>query len=197
MRILSAAACSASVAVAAAVFANSQNSAAAAAAAATAPDAPNYSFCLEKVVVIARHGARSPTIQFPFADSYLDWRLCGNARTLLRAGDERLMAYVKSVPPSFFVTFCRYPLSKQSSLMNKDCDACSVGELTGRELSRSCVLLLLRDYCLSDAGMYQLQRLGDEHRRRYVHALGALPPCVAEGAALVRARSSPVARTVG
>ena len=100
MRLLSAAACSASVAVAAAVFANSQNSAAAAAAAATAPDAPNYSFCLEKVIVIARHGARSPTIQFPFADSYLDWRLCGNARTLLRAGDERLMAYVTSVPPA-------------------------------------------------------------------------------------------------
>ncbi len=107
MRLLSAAACSASVAVAAAVFANSQNSAAAATAAATAPpDAPSASFCLEKVVVIARHGARSPTIQFPFTDSYVDWRLCGNARTLLRAGDERLLAYVTSFPHCIIVTFC-------------------------------------------------------------------------------------------
>ena len=46
---------------------------------------------LETVVVIARHGARSPTLQFPFADSFVDWRLCDNARTLLRAGDERLL----------------------------------------------------------------------------------------------------------
>jgi hypothetical protein len=81
---------------------------------------------------------------------------------LLRAGDEGLLAF---------------PLSKDKTRMNKDCEACSTGEL-------------------SDEGMYQLQRLGDAHRRRYVHALGLLPPCVADGAALVGARSSPFARTV-
>ena len=113
-------------------------------------------------MVIARHGARSPTMQFPFTDSYLDWRRCSKARSLLRAGDEQLLAY---------------PLSAQQIRMNKDCDACSVGELT-------------------DDGMYQLQRIGDAHRQRYVHALGLLPPCVADGAELVRARSSPFARTV-
>ena len=152
--------CSATAAFAATISAHSQNSATAAASSAT--DAGHPSLHLEKVVVIARHGARSPTLQFPFADSYVDWRLCSKSRALLQVGDERLLAY---------------PLSKQQSRMNKDCDACSVGEL-------------------SDAGMYQLQRLGDEHRRRYVDALGLLPPCLADGAPLVRARASPFARTV-
>ena len=157
MRFFSATVCSA--AAAAAIFANSQNTAATASSSA---DAAGSNMRLETVVVIARHGARSPTLQFPFADSFVDWRLCDNARTLLRAGDERLMAF---------------PLSKQQGRMGKDCNSCSVGEL-------------------SDEGMYQLQRLGDAHRRRYVHALGLLPPCAADGAALLRARASPFARTV-
>jgi hypothetical protein len=157
MRFFASAACSA--AAAALALANLHNQAAATAA---SPDADGTSLRLEKVVVIARHGARSPTMQFPFIDSYLDWRRCSKARSLLRAGDEQLLAY---------------PLSAQQIRMNKDCDACSVGELT-------------------DDGMYQLQRIGDAHRQRYIHALGLLPPCVADGAELVRARASPFARTV-
>lgn len=157
MRAFSLAACSA--AVAAIVFAKSQSPASTAAA---TPAAGAANLRLENVVVIARHGARSPTVQFPFADSYVDWRKCNKARNLLRACDEQLLAY---------------PLSPQQSRMNKECDACSVGELT-------------------DDGMYQLQRLGDAHRQRYVHELGFLPPCVADAAQLVRARASPFARTV-
>jgi hypothetical protein len=158
MRTVSAAAASAAVAIAATVFANVHKSPAAASAA----DTNSSNFVLEQVVVIARHGARSPTVQFPFVDSYCDWRLCSKARALLRPGDEKLLAY---------------PLLNQQSKMNSACEACSVGELT-------------------DAGMWQLQRLGDEHRRRYVHALRLLPPCLADAAAFVHARSSPFARTV-
>jgi hypothetical protein len=157
MRVISSAACS--VAVAAIAYAKWHSPAS---TAAIAPDAGVTNLRLEKVIVIARHGARSPTVQFPFADAYLDWRRCYKARTLLRAGDEQLLAY---------------PLSAQQSRMNQDCDACSVGELT-------------------DDGMYQLQRLGNAHRQRYVHELGLLPPCIADGAPLVRARASPFARTV-
>jgi hypothetical protein len=157
MRFFSSAACSA--AVAAIAFAKWYSPAS---TAATVPDLCPVNLRLEKVVVIARHGARSPTVQFPFADSYLDWRRCNTARTLLRADDEQLLAH---------------PLSAQQSRMNKECDACSVGELT-------------------DDGMFQLQRMGDAYRQRYVHELGMLPPCVADGAQFVRARSSPFARTV-